>query len=500
VGVAVLLALLAGACGDGAGEDSTATTERPTDIVGAAPADTDLRSGAGELPVDPYFPGQGDWSYDVLRYDLDARVTIAGEDHLDATMTVVAVANRRLTSFGLDLVGLDAGTVTVDGAAAMSRRTDTKLVVTPAKSIAAGQRFTAVVPYRGEPGGEDPTDTLEDGGGWLDLGPYSAVIAQPVGAPTWIPVNDRPSDKAQVALTITVPASLEAVANGTLVERRDEAATSTFRWEADEPMAPYLITLAIGDYELVQRALPRVGADGPAGGPDRGTDGGAGEILVIDAYPSADAAFGAAVFAPFADMVGFFSQRYGAYPFATAGNVIVPGMPATALECQTRSVFADAALRAADHAELVAHELAHQWFGDAVTPATWQDLWLNEGPAVFSQWLWTEHTGGPTVRESAARSYDPDDEALDVAPADPGVDELFGTAVYERSAIFLVLLRERMGDDAFTTLLRTWYQRHRGGNATTAEFVALVDEVHGSSLADLVEPWLWDDELPEADL
>lgn len=465
-----------------------ATAACESDERGATAADDRmLGAGLGEATAARQaYPGGGTLAYDVLSYDLDADVTIEGDDRIEATMTIVARAVSPLRTIELDLAGLDADQVTVDGLAARSRQTDEQLIVTPAAALSAGQEFTVVVPYEGQPGGEGPTETLEDGGGWLDLGAYSAVIAQPVGAPSWIPTNDRPSDKATVTITVTVPAPLEAISNGRLVERTDEAGSSTFRWVADEPMAPYLITLAVGEYELVERTIRTSDMDGG--------------ITVIDGYPTGQTELAASSFAPFGEMVSFFSQLYGPYPFTTAGNVIVPGMPATALECQTRSMYSDVLLRADDHEELVAHELAHQWFGDAVTPAAWQDVWLNEGPAVFSQWLWTEHTGGRTVRESAANSYDPDDPALDVPIADPGADELFGTAVYERSAIFLVLLRERMGEEKFTTLLRTWYGQHRGANGTTAEFVALIDSVNGAPLTEFTNDWLWSTTLPEADL
>lgn len=445
---------------------------------GSVPAEVEVGT-AGTLGVgDPYFSSAGNGGYDVQAYDLRASVTIDGPDRIDAVVTITAIATRPLASFSLDLVGLELGDVTVDGGPAVVERDGAEVVVSTPRPIPSGETFTVVVPYSGEPAGDgDAVQTLEDGGGWLDLGAYSAVLAEPVGAARWIPCNDHPSDKALFSATITVPAPLEAVANGLLVERSDTGASSTFRWVAEEPMAPYLMTLAIGDYELIER--PPIG-----------------DAVVMDAYPPDRVDLGRTAFGAFPDMVQFFSDRFGTYPFSAAGNIIVPGMPPTALETQTRSLFSETLLADGGTPELVAHELAHQWFGDAVTPATWRDIWLNEGPAVYSQWLWTEHIGGPSVIESAAAAYDPEDPDLDVPPADPGVAELFGTSVYVRSAIFLVELHQRMGDQRFTTLLRTWVDRHRFGSATTAEFEALANEVNGEPLDDLMQPWLYGDELP----
>ena len=464
-------------------------------LVGGCSNSTGRVRGADGIG-DDYFPRAGNGGYQVESYDVAATVTIEGADHLEATATISAVSTQELDSFDLDLVGLEVEEVTVDGVAARWDHPDRELVVTPDEPLAADRPFTVVVTYQGDPSGGEGADViLDNGGGWLDLGDYSAVLAQPVGTATWIPSNDHPSDKARFSIDVTVASPLVAVSNGRLVERRQDAAggaadgavgggvpSTIFRWTSDEPMAPYLMTLAVGEFDLVERPMS-------TGGP-----------TILDAYPPADRPLGDATFGPFGEMVQFFSSQFGAYPFTEAGNVIVPGLPDTAFESQTRSIFSRSLLRqmsTVDREELVAHELAHQWFGDAVSPARWSDIWLSEGLAVYSQWLWTEHRGGPTVAGSASNSYDPTDEDFDVPSADPGVDELFGTSVYVRSAIFLVELRARMGEAKFSELLRTWIDEHRYASATTAQFEALANEINGESLDDLTQQWLHGDELPE---
>ena len=440
-------------------------------------------SGPGEGPVvaeigsSPPAGSGGPRAYDVQSYDVDASVTIDGDDHLDATATVVALAEAPLERFELDLVGLDVDEVLVDGTPAEFTRPEGLLAITPATPIDSGETFTVEVDYSGDPSQEDhPAEALEDGGGWLDLGAYSVVVAEPTGARTWLPSNDVPSDKAEVSVSVEVPAPLVGVSNGRLVEQTDApAGERSYRWVADEPMAPYLITVAVGDFQL----RPRTTSAG---------------VDVLDAVPPGHDAVAANLELTDA-VLAFFGDRFGPYPFRSVGGIVVPGMPPTALETQTRPVYSVDSLSTDVGGQLVAHELAHQWFGDAVTPETWQDIWLNEGPAVYSQWLWFESMGGPSVVQSARASYDPDDEALDIPPADPG-DELFGASVYERSAMFLVELRELMGVDALHELLRTWVTDHRYGNATTEQFVELAGRIHGSSIESLSDPWLYGDELP----
>jgi aminopeptidase N len=242
-------------------------------------------------------------------------------------------------------------------------------------------------------------------------------------------------------------------------------------------MAPYLMTLAVGSFELTDSTVP-------------------GGAVRIDAVPPDTDEAVRATLDLFPQMVSFLQDRLGDYPFRAAGNVVVPGMPPTALETQTRSVLSLAALQEPDPDQLVLHELAHQWFGDSVTPATWADIWLNEGPAVYLQWTWAAANGGPSLEESARASHDPGDPELAVPPADPGPDDLFGASVYERSAIFLVELERLMGTEAFDELLRTWLERHAYAEAGTEEFVELAGEVHGESIRPLSDPWLYGDELP----
>jgi len=178
------------------------------------------------------------------------------------------------------------------------------------------------------------------------------------------------------------------------------------------------------------------------------------------------------------------------------GAVVVDDEIGLALETQTLSIFG---VDAIGDDVTVAHELAHQWFGDAVSPATWRDIWLNEGFATYAMLLWSERTGGLPVDDSLAQAAA--GGGLDVPPGDPGADNLFDYSVYFRGAMTLHVLRHELGDDAFFRLLRTWVERYGGGSAGTADFEALAAEVAGPGhdLSALFDAWLRAPHLPDLD-
>jgi len=456
---------------------STTSTSTTPPVVGS--------DGLG----DRYYPKAGNGGYDVTGYDLDLVVAIDGPDQIAGTATIDATTTQSLSSFDLDLLGFTVDKVTVDGTDAAFERRDQELVVTPTTPLPSGEEFEVVVSYQGAPGRQIGPVAALDEGGWIDLDGYSTVLAEPIGAATWFPANDHPTDKATMTITATVADPLEAVANGHLVERTtrpDRPGTTTFRWEATEPMSPYLASLTVGELDLVEDQI---------GSAATGT-------RILNAVPPSQTGLLTGQFARFAEMIGFFGERWGKYPFADAGNVVVPGLEPIALECQTRSVhslgiFTFLPPTGPGSAEsVVAHELAHQWFGDSVSPARWQDVWLNEGFATYGEWLWDEHAGGPTV-EAAARRVHRDDPRLDVPPADPGTGELFGPTVYQRAGMFLVELRRQLGVERFDELARTWLTDHSGSTATTEEFVALAVAAGGEPTQALADAWLHGAELPD---
>ena len=139
--------------------------------------------------------------------------------------------------------------------------------------------------------------------------------------------------------------------------------------------------------------------------------------------------------------------------------------------------------------------MAHQWVGDAVSPSTWKDVWLNEGFATYAEWLFSERTGGLSAAD-IARRYEGVSE-LDPPPGDPGSAELFSGTVYIRGGMTLQALRERVGDEDFFAILRAWIDDHRGEAASTLDLIALSERVSGEELDDLFQAWLYAEALPD---
>ena len=199
--------------------------------------------GAG----DPFFPLAGNGGYDVRNYSL--RLDFEPRNNaLSARAVITARATQNLSRFDLDLRGLHVGGVTVDGARASFRRDGQELVITPAAGIRNGRTFVVAVDYDGHPNPILDPDKSKDG--WIPTDDGAFVVNEPQGSPSWYPVNDTPKDKATFDYAITVPKGRTAVANGLLVGKRDNGATTTWRWRASDPTAPYLATATNGIFEM----------------------------------------------------------------------------------------------------------------------------------------------------------------------------------------------------------------------------------------------------------
>ncbi|WP_433533645.1 M1 family metallopeptidase [Micromonospora sp. CA-263727] len=427
-----------------------------------------FRAGSVDLG-DPYVPGSGNGGYDVDHYRLAVRYDPA-DDRLTGRAEVTATATQGLSRFNLDLAGLEVSSVTVDGARARHRQDGGELVVTPARGLGNGSRFTVEVAYAGVPGAV--ADGVLGNGGFQHTDDGAIALGQPHSAATWYPVNDHPSDKATYDIEVTVPDGLAALSNGVPGERTSADGWTTWRWAERSPMASYLTTLVIGNY--------RVENGSHAGKP------------LVTAVPAGLPATGAeaASLARTGEIADFLATRFGPYPFEAYGGVVVADARiGYALETQSRPVYGPGFFRTGEpNYGVVAHELAHQWFGNSVALARWGDIWLNEGFASYAEWLWEEHDGG----RSAQRNFDLQYAATDWSrpTLDPGPGQMFGNAVYKRGALTVHALRRTVGDDAFFEILRAWTTERRDGTATTDDLVTLAERVSGRSLGPFFAAWL----------
>ncbi|MFE0453535.1 M1 family metallopeptidase [Streptomyces sp. NPDC058914] len=431
-------------------------------------------SGAGA--GDPYFPKAGNGGYDVRHYALDLAYDPAAH-RLSGTARVTARATQRLTALDLDLQGMEVESVTVEGAAAPFDREGQELTVRPEQRLEKGETFEVAVRYAGRP--ETITDPDGSREGWLRTADGAVVLGQPTGSMAWFPGNHHPSDKATYDITLTVPKGLTAVSNGELRSERTTGGRTAFAWHTAEPMAPHVATVAVGRYGVTRSSTP---------------DG----LPVYVAVDTTQTDAGRVALARLPEVMEWAEYNFGPYPFSSTGAIVDrPEDSEYALETQNRPVFPGA-----PDTGLLVHEIAHQWFGNSVTPRTWQDMWLSEGFATYAEWLWTEDEGGATAEQTFQALYDHGEDTYDdlwsFPPAkQPSAAHVSGDPVYQRGAMVIHKIRRTLGDDAFYDLVQGWTAAHRHGNADTGDFTAYVEEQAPEKDFDAIwDDWLYGEGKP----
>ncbi|MGA5821002.1 M1 family metallopeptidase [Kitasatospora sp. NPDC094028] len=460
---------------------TTPETARPGPQEAPVPVKPKHAPAAAGAP-DPYFPTSGDHRYRVHRYELAVDYR-PGPNRLAGSARLTAVADAALAEFALDLAEFRIGRVLVDGKAARYTHRGGKLRVRPAKALAAGAAFTVEVHYTGNP---RPVRSPWGGLGWEELSEGALVASQPIGAPSWFPCNDRPADKASYQLSVTTPSPFTVVASGRLLTRTTRASSTTWVYEQSAPTSPYLVTVSIGPY----RPVPLTERSGPMAGP--------GHVPQTGYVPERLAADFARDFARQPAMMAFFDEAFGPYPFGEYAVVVADEELDVPVEAQGVATFGTNHLGGGwERERLIAHELAHQWFGNSVSIADWRHIWLNEGFAKYAEWLWSEHAGGPAAATHAAAAHHllaglPQDLRL----ADPGRKLMFDDRLYQRGGLAVHALRRALGDDAFFAMLRDWTAVHRGGAVGTEDLLLHAARYTDGPLGPLFEAWLHRPELP----
>ena len=449
---------------------------------------------AGPLP-DPYTPGHGSAEYQVSRYELylDYRVTT---NRLSGHAAIAARTSAFVDKVVLNLAGLRVLKVHLDGQRVQrfSQRGN-QLIISPARPLAAGTDFSLDIRYDGKPG---PLRGNWGEVGWEELTDGVLVAGQPTGAPSWFPCNDHPSQKASFGFTITTDANYRVICNGVLVSRHAKASRETWVFEQAEPMATYLATAQIGRYDLQPLGIQ---APSPAPRSDA-RDSGHEPVPQYIAAPHALMAAATTALARQGQMMRTFEACFGAYPFANYTVVVPDDALEIPLEAQSLSVFGPNHLNQEwDSQRLIAHELAHQWFGNSVTAAAWTDIWLHEGFACYAEWIWSEASGSlPASKHAAIAWHGLSVQAQDLLVGDPSPELMFDDRVYKRGALALHALRQAAGDSLFFDLLRTWAQNHRHGTASTQDFIDTADRTYDKipeySASAILSPWLYQAPLP----
>ncbi|MFF1453360.1 M1 family metallopeptidase [Streptomyces sp. NPDC058274] len=436
-------------------------------VIAASSAPAPGADGVG----DSYFPRLGNGGFDVRHYDLDVAYA-PDTDRLDGRTTITARATKNLSSFDLDLQKLEITRIEVNGRRAAFTRTGDEVRVTPRGALARGRTFKVTVTYGGVPEPLGGPIIFGSDYGWMKTADGVFVACEPNAASTWFPSSDHPSDKATYDIRIKAPKGLTGVSNGRLISTRDKGSQTVTHWRESRPMATYLATATIGKFDVKTGRTP------------------AGTPIYVAIDPVLANSNSVDVYGLTAEATDYWSQVFGPYPFEETG-AIVDDMPQAGFSLEVQSKPAYSAVRSEG---TIVHELAHQWFGDSVSVDHWKDIWLNEGFATYAQWLWSEHKGVRSAHDSFLAGYNarPADAAFwQTVVADPQRDTMFASAVYNRGAMTLQMLRERIGDTAFFKLLPAWTKAHRYGNANSADFIALAEKVSGQQLDDLFQTWLY---------
>ncbi len=453
----------------------TSPTPPPATIPTTSPAGPTVvaQVGASDLG-DPYAPGAGNGGYDVAHYDLKLRYEPATKQ-LSGSATITATATAALARFDLDFRALKASAVTVNGTPATTAVTGDELVITPATPLAAGASFTVAVTYAGVPKAYSEPGLGQVG--FLSTPDGAIAIGEPEVAASWFPANDHPRDKASYTITIAAPQELAALSNGVLTSKVSAGGFTTWTWTESAPMASYLATVVIGRYRVHQSTH----------------DGKPVVTAVADSLPTTIDDY----LARTPEVVDFLATTFGPYPFDAMGGIAISDSRIRfALENQTRPIYANTFFTNPTRGvSVIAHELAHQWFGDSVSVHDWTDVWLNEGFATYAQWLWAAAHGGMSVQQAFDDTYDRSPPLLwQTPPGVPPKDDLFtdrSGSVYDRGAMTLHALRITVGDAAFFTIVRDWATQRAGGTGTTAQLLALAEQVSGRQLDRLFADWLY---------
>jgi len=470
--------------------------------AGASPANAAGPSAGAAGLGDRLNPEIGNGGYDVQDYDLRLRYATSDPDQeLQGDETIVARATQALSQFNLDFGGKSLGAVSVNGQAASFKRTGEELIIKPASPIANGSTFTVLITdFTAAP---TKITWAVDSVAFFVTPDGSATAPQPYDAHLVYPCNDHPRDKATFTFTIDVPAGHDAIANGTEIGHFTSNGRTVWTYRMNHPMATELTQIAVGDWDF----SPTVQH---------------GNVAIRNATAPAITAAVQPVLDLTESQLDWMEARVGPYPFDTYGTLIVNAPLFLQMETQTIMLTYAGILDRADRPRAfwdpaLVHELAHQWFGDSVSPYSWSDYWLNEGHAMWYMLTYADETGQlegdtaggwpdpqgyATLDELMRAVYAHGDEwrkqSGPVAlPKSGGVIKLSSLQVYDGGALVLYALRQKIGDAPFDQVERTWVTRYRDGVASTDDFIALATEISGDqTVTPFLRDWLYGQKTP----
>lgn len=392
--------------------------------------------------------------FHVSHYDLDFNYRV-GPNRLDATATLTLTPWRDLDTMTLDLVdGMRVRSVETNAAPVKRfRQSSNKLRITFAEPVAVDTEFQLAIRYAGNP---RPRRTTWGHLGWEELTNGALTANQPNGAPSWFPCDDTPGEKATYAIAVRTDRGYQAIT------------TSTTR-----PVPTYLASVSVGQFRHVSSGR-NTGTWLPRG------------AVVGD-------------FALQQEMLDFFETRFGPYPFERYDAIVHEDNLEIPLEAAGQSIFGRN--HTSGEERLIAHELAHQWFGNSLSIADWGDIWLNEGFACYAEWLWLDYKGRIALETSVTTHYNmlASLPPLEFPLTNPGPKEMFDDRVYKRGALTLHALHMALGGEAFFAAVRSYTTKSAHGVVDQGDFARALGAASPSmkpQIDAVWDAWLRDTALP----
>ncbi len=463
-----------------------ATSEATWRDSRSADTASNLARGRSTPVADPVYEDFGNPAIDVLHYGLGLEWSPT-ERRLSGSADITLRTTRQVEEIALDFSPrLRVRTATIDGRPVTPVRRGRDLITPLPEPVAADQQVRLVISYSGTPQAVPMPSTRGDfsEGIGMRVEPDGAIwtMQEPYGAFTWYPANDQPSDEALYDISVTVPAGWSAVASGEFLGRQKAKDTATFRWRSAVPVGSYVTTLAVDRFTM---HTDTVRIDGT------------GDIPLTYWVPTEYDGYQLAAMRRSPEILRWLCERFGPYPFPSAGAVAVDSR--SAMETQMMVTMGGRigenlpkGQAEENWTEVLVHEYSHQWFGNAVSPTDWRDVWLNEGFAMYAELLWV--VDQDLVDEDDYLQWLRQQDRASRADAGPPgryrQDKFAEANIYVGPALMLHEIRLAIGDAAFFDLCREWVRRHTNTNQNRDSFTRFVNQHTGRDLTPLIDKWL----------
>ena len=419
-------------------------------------------------------------AFDALHYDIKIELLPELSEIKGEAAIKIKVNDKTQKNIDLNFYdNMKINSLTMDGTKAGYKRTETNLSVSTISVLP--ETVTVKIKYEGKPKslgfGSFNFDKVKNG--------YMIyTLNEPVFASTWFPCIDLPDDKALADIFITNDSMYTSLSNGKLVETKIEGNKKTFHWKTFYPISTYLVAVYSAQYKSKSEKYFSMSKDS-----------------VDLAYYALPENFNEAMkdFSDHKNYLNTFEKLFGSYPFAKEKYSIAEfGWRLGAMENQTITGIGTRYLSGMKlFRDMIIHELAHSWWGNAVSPKTWKDIWLNEGFATYSEALyWEMQSGFEALQTTLIPKFAKFSSGTLYSPG----DQLFTRLVYDKGAWVLHMLRKEVGDSAFFEIIRNYFETYKYKNADTEDFKNICEKISGKKLKFFFDQWIYKGEgIIEAD-